>query len=512
MTSRRTLVLALSAVLGLGLSACALPSSKRASTTTVTPTSVRTPPAGMAGTERFYNQPVVWRSCGANDCTRITVPVDYAKPDGATIQLAVLKVPARGKRLGALVVNPGGPGASGIDYAASADFIVGRPVRQAYDIVGFDPRGVARSAPVDCVTDSGLDAFFASDPTPDDPAEERQLQATARSFADSCARTAGPLLAHVSTVEAAKDMDVLRAALGEDRLNFMGKSYGTFLGATYAGLFPHLVGRMVLDGVVAPELTTAELNLGQAEGFERATRAWAASCIEEGDCPLGSTVEEVMQGMRDLMRSLDVSPLTRTGDPSVPRLTEGWGAVGVAQAMYDQGQWSTLVDAVRRAVRDRDGSGLMALAEAYARRKEGGGYTGNLQEVIYAVNCLDRPDSATLADYRAQAAAAEAKAPTWGKTLAWGSYVCTQWPVRSAAKPARITAEGSGLIVVVGTTRDPATPYEWSVRLHDELASSTLITWDGDGHTAYTRGSSCVDKPIDAYFVKGTPPPPDLHC
>ena len=511
MRPRRLLTAALALACATGLAACELPSSKRTAAPTSVPTEALVPPPGMEGAATYYGQKLDWSSCGRAQCAELTVPVDYAEPEGDTIRLAVLKVEAKGSRQGSLVVNPGGPGGSGVDYARAADVIVGQPVRRAYDIVGFDPRGVGRSAPIDCVTDTGLDDFLGADPTPDDAAEERSFAVGAEAFAESCARTAGPLLGHVSTVDAAKDMDILRSALGETKLTYLGKSYGTFLGSTYAGLFPKQVGRFVLDGVVPPELTAQQLNLGQAEGFERATRAWAAACIEE-DCPLGTSVDQVMTGLRDLLSSLDANPLPRTGDSRITALGEGWASLGVAHAMYDQGLWSQLDDALRDIVDQQDGTALMALANAYADRDTAGRYSGNIMEVIFAVNCLDRPDSDSLPEHERAAEAAQAKAPTWGAYLTWSSLPCGYWPVKATNPPHRITAEGSDLIVVVGTTRDPATPYEWSVMLDDELANSTLISWDGDGHTAYTRGSSCVDKAIDAYYVKGTPPPADLRC
>ncbi|MEO6019022.1 MAG: alpha/beta hydrolase [Knoellia sp.] len=482
------------------------------------PTSVepQTPPAGMEGADQFYAQKLQWTNCSGGQCAKLTVPQDYAKPDGATIEIAVLRVPARksSRRIGSLVVNPGGPGGSGVDYARAADFIVGSGVRQRFDIVGFDPRGVGRSAPIDCVSDTELDTFLGSEQTPDDAAEEQAFAANAKSFAQKCGENAGPLLGHVSTVDAAKDMDVLRAALGEKKLTYLGKSYGTYLGATYADLFPQLVGRFVLDGVVAPDLTSAEINLGQAKGFERATRAWAQFCIDKGNCPLGGTVDDVMQGIRDFLKQVDATPLPKTGDAAVTQLSEGWASTGIAAAMYDQGRWDTLVEAMRAALQG-DGSDLMGLADTYADRKPGGGYTGNIMEVIYAVNCLDKPESASIEEHAAAARASLAEAPTWGPFLAWSSLACGSWPVkteRSSEPPRKITAEGAETIVVVGTTRDPATPYEWSVRLHDQLAESSLITYDGDGHTAYMRSNDCVDKPIDEFYLKGTIPTDGLTC
>ncbi|MFC7487293.1 alpha/beta hydrolase [Knoellia sp. CPCC 206453] len=482
------------------------------------PTSIgpQTPPAGMEGTEEFYAQDLKWTSCDGGQCAQLTVPQDYAKPDGETIKISVLRVPAakKSRRIGALVVNPGGPGGSGVDYARAADFIVGTGVRQRFDVVGFDPRGVGRSAPIDCLSDAELDQFLGAEQTPNDAAEEQAFAANAKGFAEKCGANAGPLLGHVSTVDAAKDMDILRARLGEEKLNYLGKSYGTYLGATYADLFPRLVGRFVLDGVVAPDLTSAEVNLGQAKGFETATRAWAQFCIDKGDCPLGGTVDGVMQGIRDFLTEVDQTPLPKTGDTAVSELTEGWASTGIASAMYDEGMWDALVEAMRAALQG-DGTDLMGLANSYADRQPGGGYSGNIMEVIYAVNCLDKPESADIAEHEALAKASLTEAPTWGPFLAWSSMACGFWPVktdRSSEPPKKVTAEGANPIVVVGTTRDPATPYEWSVRLHDQLAKSSLITYDGDGHTAYMRSNGCVDKPIDEFYLKGTLPQDGLTC
>ncbi len=508
---RAAAAVAAAAVLGVAACTAALPGIPSGTPTTVTP---QTPPPGTTGLDSFYKQSLAWKDCYSGDqCAWLTVPVDYADPSGATVRLAVLKAPATGSRKGALLFNPGGPGGSAVDYVAEApDQVLDPAVRRSYDLIGLDPRGVGHSSPITCYSGRQLDGFLALDPTPSSPAEEQRLATADEAFAQACGRNAGALLAHVSTVDAARDMDILRATLGEPKLNYLGKSYGTFLGATYAGLFPTLVGRFVLDGVVPPELTNEQLNLGQAAGFELATRAWAASCVESGACPLGTTVEEVMQGLRDLLAQLDQAPLTKTGDPSVPLLTEGWASMGVGYAMYDQGLWAQLDDALTAVVDNHDGSKLMDMADAYADRKAGGTYTDNIMQVIYAVNCLDRPDTASLADHERQATEAEKVAPTWGKYLMWSSLPCVYWPVKATNPPHKITAAGSGLIVVIGTTRDPATPYAWSVLLHKELANNTLITYAGDGHTAYMRSNSCVDNAVDAYYTKGTPPTADLHC
>ena len=506
---------AVATVLALALSGCTLfgGDSEPEPPPQTSPATPPAPPTGSENLAEFYGQQLSWRKCAGGQCADLTVPLSYEDPGGDTIKVKVLKVPSSRKkgRLGSLVVNPGGPGGSGVEYAQAADFIVGKPVRQRYDIVGFDPRGVGRSAPINCLDDRQLDSFLGTDPTPDSDAEEKAFAATAKSFADACKTNAGPLLGHVSTVDAAKDMDILRAALGDPKLNYLGKSYGTYLGATYADLFPSLVGQFVLDGVVPPDLTSAEVNEGQAAGFELATRAWAKDCVEEGGCPLGGSVDAVMQGLRDFLKGLDARPIP-SGDPHAPQLTEGWGSLGIAAAMYDQGSWAILTDAIRRAVKDGDGRDLMALANTYADRTETGRYTGNIMEVIYAVNCLDKPDSPDVSVYEKQAQEFTASAPTWGPFLAWSSLPCGYWPIKSDNEPKKVAAEGSGPIVVVGTTRDPATPYEWSVRLNDQLANSSLITFDGDGHTAYTRSNECVDDAIDSYYVKKAVPRDGLKC
>ena len=522
---RRLALVASGVVAVLSLSACLVlpflpndPATPSGGSTTVPlstadASAVRQPPAGTTGLDRFYAQQLAWSSCQGGECATLEVPIDYAQPQGATIELALLRVKAKSSngRLGSLVVNPGGPGGSGVEYASYANQIVGAPVRAAYDIVGFDPRGVGDSAPIDCLDDAGLDAFLGMDPTPDDLAEEQAFVKGAKALADGCKARGGALLAHVSTVDAAKDMDILRAALGEAKLHYLGKSYGTFLGSTYAGLFPAKVGRFVLDGVVPPDLTSSELSQGQARGFEEATRAYVANCIKRSSCPVGSTVDEGMQWLRDFLKGLDGQPIRVTTDAKVTELNEAWAAIGLANAMYSQQAWPSLTSALI-AAQNGDGDELMDLANQYADRTSGGTYAGNIMEVIYAVNCLDRPDTADLAVIEKNADAFAQVAPTWGRFLAWGSVPCGVWPIQTGNTPAKITAAGSGPIVIVGTTRDPATIYEWSVRLRGDLANSVLLTFDGDGHTAYTRSNSCIDKPIDDYYVKGIVPTDGLKC
>lgn len=463
---------------------------------------------GAAGLERFYGQELQWTECGDDECAQLEVPIDYEAPDGETIQIQVVRVPATGDRLGSILVNPGGPGASGVDYATSG-FAVSSAVAERYDVVGFDPRGVAGSAPIECVGDEEMDTFVGADPSPDDAAEEAEVDALLQDFAASCDQNAGALLGHVSTVEAAKDMDVLRAALGEDTLTYLGASYGTFLGATYAELFPDKVGRMVLDGAVDPTMSGLDMGLGQAEGFERATRAYVEDCVADDDCPLGDDVETGLQRLRDFLTELDQDPLPVSGD-AVEELTEGWGLLGIIVAMYDQAGWPILTSALEEAF-EGDGSTLMFLANIYADRTSEGVYNGNGMQAIYAVNCLDRPAEEGGPSEEEVRAQFEEVSPTFGKYLA-GEGACAYWPVEAQTVLDDYDAAGAAPILVIGTTRDPATPYEWAVSLAEVLESGVLISYDGDGHTAYGRSNTCVDDAVDAYLIEGTVSDDGLSC
>lgn len=466
------------------------------------------PPAGTEGLEPFYEQELEWEDCDEGQCAQLEVPMDWDDPEGETIEIAVNRIKAKGDAAGSLVVNPGGPGGSGVDYAAAADQVVGSSVRKNFDVVGFDPRGVGRSAPVDCLEDDELDEWMARDPSPDTAAERTQAVEEATEFGKACEETTGDLIGHVSTVDVAKDMDVLRSALDDGKLIYLGKSYGTLIGSTYADLFPERVGRMVLDGVMPPDLSERESAIGQAKGFDTATRAWAKDCVED-DCPLGSSEDEVIEAVQELLEDLDENPVAASGGLE---LTEGWASVGLAQAMYDEGMWSQLTEALV-SVGDGDGGPLMELGMAYAGREASGTYSSNIMEALPAVNCLDRGDDTDPQDWDEVADEVESEAPIWGSFLAWESLSCATWPVEATGEAKKVDAKGADPILVVGTTRDPATPYAWAERLHEQLDDSALITHEGDGHTAYMRQDSCVDEAVEEFWHTGeTPDGDELTC
>lgn len=464
--------------------------------------------------KKYYAQKLDWRGCGVPDfqCATMRAPLDYDKLAGKEIKLAVARKKATGpgKRLGSLQVNPGGPGGSAVDYLQGyAGIGYPAPVRARYDMVAVDPRGVSRSAPVECLTGQEMDAFTQVDQTPDDLAERKLLAASYRKLAQGCAKRSAEILPHVSTIEAARDMDILRAALGDKKLSYVGASYGTFLGATYAEIFPGRVGRLVLDGAMDPSLPATEMNRDQTAGFETAFAAFAADCVKKPDCPLGTeSAADAAQRMKSFFDTLDSEPIP-TGEPR--RLGESLATTGVINAMYDESGWPGLRDSLTSAM-DGDGSGLLALADSYYERAGDGSFT-NLMYANAAVNCLDLPAAFKKpADVDAAIRSFQEASPVFGTALAWAGLNCAYWPAEPTGTPHRIEAKGAPPILVVGTIRDPATPYKWAQSLAEQLSSGVLLTYDGDGHTAYGRGSDCVDTAINTYLLEGTPPKNGKKC
>lgn len=506
---RRHRSLVVSAVGGLvaaALAGCTGGGTQADVVVTPSPGVTRPPTADLA---RFYDQKVVWTDCKHGfRCTHVVVPIDYTQPGGATFRLSVNKLPASGSRAGSLLVNPGGPGASGLDYVRAATTVISGAVRQRYDIVGFDPRGVGASRGLQCLTDPQLDTFIATDGTPDTPAEQQEILSQGEALGAGCQKADPALLGHVSTREAARDLDVLRAVLGDDKLTYLGKSYGTLLGSTYAGLFPTRVGRMVLDGVLDPASTPLEVAKGQAEGFQLALLSFLTDCRGRKDCPLSGSSAEAETRLESLVAGLDAKPLPGEGGRQV---TQALGLLGIASALYDKGNWAFLRQSLMLALRG-DGRGLLYLADFYDHRGPNGHFTDDRNEVIYAVNCLDARQTADLATFAADAATVATISPLFGAYIVWANVPCSTWPVPATGRPAPIAARGAAPILVVGTTRDPATPYRWAKSVAGELDSGHLLTYVGDGHTAYRRGSPCVDSAVDAYFLRGTLPGAGARC
>lgn len=484
-----------------------------------TPTSTPPSPSPSAGTDRppvpgladFYSQTVEWSPCrGEFECARLRVPLDYAEPGGRTIELALLKVAAADpeQRVGSLVVNPGGPGQPGTGYAAQAGLVFGDPLLDSFDVVGFDPRGTGDSAPVDCLGDRALDRYVAADPDPDTSPERSSLLRLSATLVRGCSQRSGALAAHVSTIEAARDMDVLRAALAEPRLNYYGASYGTELGATYAELFPDRVGRFVLDGAVDLSLDPRELALGQAAGFETALRAYVRDCVTTVDsCVLGDSVPGGLARISGLLDDVDARPLPTA---SGRELRVGNAFYGIVLPLYRSDYWFLLSSALGSAF-GGDGSALLQLSDLYNSRNEQG-YTDNSREAFVAISCLDDPSGIPPSRVPAQFPAFERASPTFGRVFAWALVGCRGTVAESTEPPLDVDASGAAPIVVIGTTRDPATPYAWAESLAEQFDSGVLVSRDGDGHTGYNKGNDCVDDAVHAHLIDGTVPEDGLSC
>ena len=487
-------------------------------------------PSTLAG---YYAQRLDWQPCHDGfECARLLVPFDYARPAGRRFSLPVIKLPAadQAQRVGALVVNPGGPGGSGVQYALGARSEFPSALLGRFDVVGFDPRGVAGSEPaLTCLTGPELDQYLAADDMPANAAQLAELVAQSKLYAARCAQNSAALLPYVGTQNAARDLDVLRAALGESRLTYLGKSYGTYLGTWYAQLFPHRVRALVLDGAVDPDEPSVQDDITQAEGFQVALRSFASWCLAGSGCPLkagsggpghaggaggaagtvsATAVNAAVAKLQGLVVRANSVPLAnKLGDGQVAD-----GAMllnGVAAALYSKSYWPDLKAALGNAFAG-DGTVLVQLANLLYERNPDGTYA-NLVDADTSISCLDRPWPRSLAAWQAAASAAARAAPLFGAPIVWGNLPCAYWPVPSYPLP-KIRASGARPILVVGTLRDPATPYRWAQALAGDLSSGVLLGWNGDGHTAYGEGSACVDTIVNAYLISLKVPRSGIVC
>ncbi|MET8685946.1 alpha/beta hydrolase [Streptomyces sp. NPDC004732] len=472
--------------------------------------------------ERFYGQELTWKACGDGlRCARLTVPRDYVHPaNGKTFVLPVVKAAADDpdRRIGSLVYNPGGPGASGVsDLKADGGDAFGDAVRARFDIVSFDPRGVGGSSPaVKCAEtdDEETDQEEEEGDEGPEPITPRTGPERARALADAdgeaaaCVRSSRAVLPHVGTEDAARDMDVLRAALGDRKLTYLGWSYGTSLGTSYAEQFPDRVRALVLDGGVDPSLDWRQRALSQGTGFRRAVDDYAEYCadIVGDDCP-GSTPEEISELLEDLYEQTAREPLPVTDEDAYEVDSRTLLDV-VTAAMYSpEDDWKDLSSALA-AAGEGDGTELAALAEsddpatagASRRAARGARSAENDDEAIVAVSCLDVPHPRTAGPYWKALGAAEKRAGVYGTSSVVDELPCKNWPA-GTARPHRVEADGVPPVLVVGTTGDPATPYEEARSLAHQLPGGMLLTYDGLGHTAYGRSNACVEDAVDDYLI-----------
>ena len=465
----------------------------------------------------YEQQKLDWSSCyDYFDCTELRVPIDYEDLSVGTFRISVLRAAAKDQdnRLGAIVVNPGGPGGSGVDYAYNADYIFSPDITDVYDIVGFDPRGVAQSEPIACFTSDELDANLASDSKPDNEAEIAATLTDSKAFAEKCAEKT-EYLEHFTTSETARDMDILRAALGETKLNYVGKSYGTYLGTLYAEIFPANVGRFVLDGAVDPNIPMKDQNLSQAMGFDGALKAFVKDCMTQSDCPFTGTPAQAQATIIATLQAAATDPLPQENptDGDDRMITESLILVGMASSLYDDVDgWPKLRQAFTESA-ENYGDTFLQLADEYSGRNPDGTFRSNDFDSGAVIDCLDWRDNRTLDQYKADAKEFAIKAPVFGPYIAFAGVHCQFFPQPSTQRaPNTLTEIKTAPIIVIGTIRDPATPYTWSVSLAKIFTGSRLISLDADGHTGHSRGSACVDDAVDAFLLKGTLPTANLSC
>jgi pimeloyl-ACP methyl ester carboxylesterase len=462
--------------------------------------------AAPAPLRRYYNQHLTWHSCANGfQCATLTVPMDYAHPTGRVLHLAVIAHRSSGSPRGSLIINPGGPGASGVTFEEEAAGAFAQ-LTDHYNLVSFDPRGVGRSDPIRCVSGKQMDAYINANPVPTTAAQRAEIVDQARTMADACYRRNGNYLEHVSTLDTARDMDVLRAALGDQKLTYYGASYGTYLGAKYAQLFPTRIRAMVLDGAVNPDEPSNAENRVQAEGFQTDLDDFLAACVQTGSCPLGPSDATAHARLEQLRRSLTAHPV-----PVGKRaLTAGEFFEGLAGGLYTTEDWPQLWAALG-ALEHGDGSGLLAFSDAFTERSTNGTYS-NLLESNTAINCIDRPYSRSVGSYARSARAFAKVAPDFGAAIEYGSLPCAFWRMPPVEHVHPVHAAGAPPILVIGTTRDPATPYVWAQALARQLKSGVLLTYNGDGHTAYLRGDPCVEAAVKDYMLNLVTPKAGTRC
>ena len=461
----------------------------------------------------YLGQEVQWSDCGAGaECATVVAPLDWDNPGvGEDVNLAVSRHRATGQALGSLFVNPGGPGASGYEFVLdSVDFAVSEVLRESFDVIGWDPRGVNFSSPVSCAaTDAELDYFFFGEleAQPDTPEWDAELLAESIRFGQECQANTGELLEFVDTLSTVRDLDLLRHLVGDEQLNYLGYSYGTLIGALYIDTFPEKVGRMVLDGPVDPGASQFDLVVNQHRGFEEALEAYLVECDLTNSCPFAGSLDQRLRGVSDLYDELEQNPL-RHADGRL--IDDGMLRTAMVTTLYAQSSWPFLTrmfEELQEGVTDT----AIFLVDFYYDR-EGGVYQNNSMEAFIAINCLDYPVESDPAVLEAQADQLREAAPYTARPSGDGDLVCMNWPYPPKLNKGPVRGEGANPVVILGTTGDPATPYNWSVSLNEQLENSVLLTLVGEGHLAYDERVTCINDPVDTYFVTGDLPEDGITC
>ena len=461
---------------------------------------------------------IAWKPCDAGadlpagaQCGSLSVPVDYSQPDAATAKLALIRFPATGAKIGSLVINPGGPGESGVSAAADLLDALPQQIRQKFDLVGFDPRGVGSSTPtLRCNSDAQNDALRADPQVDYSAAGVAHIESTEKEFVQRCLEKVGKdFLANVGTVNVAKDLDVLRGALGEEKLTYLGYSYGTLIGSAYAEAYPDKVRAMILDGAVDPTVDPIESSLQQAASFQKAFDDYAADCAKSAHCPLGTDPSKAVAVYRDLVKPLVTKP-AHTADPRGLGYSDA--GTGTIDALYSPSLWPDLTKGLTELAKGQ-GDTLLQLADSYMERDKDGHYS-NSNDAETAINCVDQPPVTD----RTKVVEEDRRSRELAPFMSYGEFTgnapldtCAFWPVPPTSTPHAPSAKGLPPVLVVSTTDDPATPYQAGVDLARELGGA-LLTFDGTQHTVVFEGNACVDGYATKYLVGLTLPPPDAKC
>lgn len=475
--------------------------------------------------EGFYGQKPLWSDCaGSNSkarCGDIEVPLNWDKPAEGTIKIAVAINPTDNPKTSPyLLMNPGGPGASGRDWITeNIDSLGTEKLRSHFNLVGFDPRGVGASSAIKCYdTKKTLDFFY--NPSPYETGSAKDIEFSKKAITDfgaACLKNTGALLGHVDTSSAAKDMDIIRAVLGSKKLNYLGFSYGTLLGSTYAAYFPKNIGQFVLDGVVDPTLSPSDDSINQLIGFESAMKAYLADCISNvSDCPfVGLTVDQAMDKVgNDFLKVLEKKSITTTENNR--KLSISSGFTGMIAALYSKDSWQYLTRAFNEFFSpvSRDGRIFLLLADSYFEYDDTTGkFSNNGNEAFKAITCLDSRESNSVADMEVQNARALKTSKVFGHFWQYGGLACENWPFAVVPGPTDYSAKDSPTIMVVGTTNDPATPYVQAENLaHNVLAHGWLLTFKGEGHAAYGLSNSCIANTVDDFLINNKLPAKEKTC
>jgi len=453
-----------------------------------------TSPDSTEGDGNQANDTLDWEDCSFGECAELDVPVDYDQPDGPTLTLSIARAPAQGERIGALFVNPGGPGGTATDFVSAMEFSLPSDIVEHFDIVGVDPRGLG-SSEIDCGDNPDPQELYGVDYTIDSPEDTTALLDVSQEYVDACEAAAGDLLPFLGTENVARDIDAVREAMGDEQLSYLGYSYGTAIGQMLAQLFPDRIRTMVLDGVLELGPTGVELATAQAAGFETALQSYAEACNADDDCPLAP---DAIGAIEQLQAQVEQAPI-----PADPRdLGPGELSTGLAYPLYDPMLWSDLSEAVANAL-DGDGTDMVGLADQYLDLAD--------TDIYFAVGCLDSDWPDTADELLAAGKAAAVESPHFGETIVNDYVRCAIWPAEEEPLPA-VTAPGTPPIVVVSTRNDPATPYEAGVRTAERLESGVLLTYEGDGHTVVGQGVECVDDAVTSYLVDLEPPEDGTTC